>query len=80
VQIDERVQFDGSLAFAKLGPGKQRETKIDGRRIESVGRLIQIDGEGIVGIELPGVGDEDVGEVAADAPVAPLVGVGQGAA
>lgn len=48
MQIDQRVQFDGALASAKLGPGKQRKTKIDGRGIEGVGRLIQIDGEGIV--------------------------------
>ena len=80
VQIDQRVQFDGSLASAKLGPGKQRKTKIDGRRIEGVGRLIEIDGEGIVGIEFPGMGDEDVSEVAVDAPIAPLVGIGQGTA
>ena len=47
---------------------------------KSVGGLIQIDAERFVGIEFPGLGDEDVGKIGVDAPVAPLVGVGQGAA
>src|SRR2546428_7668083 len=33
VQIEQRVHLDGTFGFAELGPGKQREAKIDRSRV-----------------------------------------------
>ena len=55
-QIEQRVKLDGSLPASKRGPGKQRETQIDGRRIESIDRPFQIDSERLVAIKFSRAG------------------------
>ena len=55
-QIEQRVKLDGSLPASKRGPGKQRETQIDGRRIESIDRPFQIDFERLVAIKFSRAG------------------------
>ena len=76
-QVDQGVQLDGSLASAKARPREERQTEIDGRGIEGVDRLFQIDAQGVARIEFAGPGNEDGGEVGVDAPVAILIGFGQ---
>ena len=80
MQVEQRVHLDGALALAKSGPRKQRQTQIDGGRIESVKALIEIDADRIGGIQRPGYIDQDVREIGKDAPVARFVGVGQSGA
>jgi hypothetical protein len=46
-EIDQSVELDGGLAFAKSGPGKKLQTEIDRSRIEGVNR--PLDGPPIVG-------------------------------
>ena len=79
-QVEQRMHFDRTFAFAKLGPRKQREAKVDGGGVQGVNRLLQVDSERFVGIEGTGLGNEHFGKVLVDAPIALLVGFGQGAA
>ena len=76
-EIEERMKFDGGLAAAKVGPGKERQAQVDGGGVERVDGVVQSDAERLVGIQRPGLGDEDVSEVVIDAPVVDAVGVGQ---
>jgi hypothetical protein len=70
------VQLDGRFAFAKSGPGEELQTEIDGCRIESVNRLVEINRQGFARIEFAGVGNKDSSELGIDAPVSGLVGLG----
>jgi hypothetical protein len=55
VEVQEGMQFYGPFPFAKGCPGKQRQTKIDGGRVQGVNRLIQFYAKGVVGIEASGL-------------------------
>ena len=76
-QVDQGMQFDGSLASAESRPREESQTQSDRRRIEGVDGLFQFDAQGVAGIELPGLRDEDAGEIRVNAPIAVLVGLGQ---
>ena len=71
------MQLDGTLVAAKLGPGEQRQTQIDGGRVEGIDGLRQLHSERLVAVEIAGAADQHLGKVAVNAPVAHLVGVGQ---
>jgi hypothetical protein len=58
-------------------PWKQRQAEIDGGGIKRVDGVCEIDAEAVVRVQAPGGGDQGLGEVGVDAPVASLVGVGQ---
>lgn len=77
-QVDEGMEFDRRLAPAKLRPGEQGQTEIDGRGIEGIDRFFQIDCQWFAGIKVPGMANEDMGKIGVDAPVATRVGLGQG--
>ena len=49
-QIQKRVEFDRAFAFAKLRPGKQRQTQIDCVGIERIDRFVQLHSEIVVGM------------------------------
>jgi hypothetical protein len=36
MQIEQSVHFDSGLMLAESGPGKKRQTKIDGRRVQRI--------------------------------------------
>lgn len=76
-QVDQGMQLDGALAAAKTRPREQRQAEIDGRGIEGVDCLFEVDTQGFARIELPGPSNEDGREIAVDAPVAFLIGLGQ---
>src|SRR6202011_586556 len=76
-QIELRVQLDRRFGRAERCPRKYRQTQIDGRRIQRVDRLLQIDPEGLVDVQRPGDADHALREVGVDAPVAHGVRVGQ---
>ena len=79
-QVEQRVQLHRRFGVAKLGPGKQRQAQIDGGGIQRIDRLGEIHRKGLLSIEPTRGADQRVGEFGVDAPVARLVGVGQGAA
>ena len=76
-QVELSVQFDGCFGSPEVGPRKHRKTQVDGRGIDSVNHLAEIQPVGVVGIESPGLADEDLRERFVNAPVAILVGIGQ---
>ena len=79
-QVEQRVQLDGALGLLKVRPGKDREAEVDGRGIESIDGLLERDAEVIASIQTPRDGDESLGEVGMDAPIAPLIGISERAA
>ena len=67
----------GALATTESRPGKQRQAQVDGGGIQCVGGLLQLDAEPVGRVQPPRVGDQDLGEIGVNSPVAPLVGFGQ---
>lgn len=79
-QIQQGVQFHSAFVGSELGPREKGETQIDGSGVQSIGGLIQFDSEGIVGVEVTSLADEDLGKVGIDSPISDLVGMSQGIA
>ena len=79
-EVQQCVQFDGSLGRTERSPREHRQAQIDGGSVQSVNGLPQIDPEGFVGIEAACYRDETLSEIAVDAPIAHRVGVGQSVA
>ena len=79
-QIQQGVDLDGGLGGAKSRPGKEAQTQVDGGGVQGVSGGVEFHGEVVVSIELARSSNQHGGEVGVDAPVAPLVGIGQGAA
>ncbi len=53
-------------------PRKQRQAEVDGGGIERVDGVGEIDAKSVVGVQAPGDGDQGLGEVGVDSPVALL--------
>ncbi len=79
-QVQERVQFDGRLGRTKRSPRKYRQAQVDGAGIQSIDRVFEVDTKRLCGIKTTGDGNERLGKVRVDAPVAILVGIGQSTA
>src|SRR5207245_10655353 len=56
-QIEQRVHLDRAFGLSELGPWKQRQTEIDGRRIQRVESLVQFDTSRIFGVKRSGDAD-----------------------
>ena len=77
-QVQEGMKLDGGLALAEVGPRKHRKTKIDSGGIECIHSLVEFDSEIVVDVETSSSMDKRLSKVGINAPVAYLVGVGQG--
>jgi hypothetical protein len=80
MQVQKSVHFYGALPFPELGPGKQRQTKIDGGRIQSVNGLFQFAAEGIGSVKFSGLSDKAFGKIGINPPISDLIGMRQGIA
>ena len=70
------MQFHCAFVRSELGPGKKRQTQIDGGGVQGIGALIQFDTEGIVGVEAARLADEKEGNNRCESPeVAVIDGV-----
>jgi hypothetical protein len=78
-QVDERVKFDSGLVASELSPGEQLQAEIDGRGIQRVGGMLQLNTEVVGLVQSPRPGDQNLSEVRVDPPVAVLVGIGKSA-
>ena len=76
-QVHLGVKFDGAFVLSKRGPRKEGETQIDGRGIQGISRLMELESEILVHIQLSGYSDQHMSEVGVDAPVPFFVGIGQ---
>lgn len=73
----EGMELDGALAFAELGPRKKREAQVDRGGIEGEDCFLELQADVLVVVNSPGFGDEHLGEIGIDPPIAGFVGVGQ---
>ena len=69
--------FTAALVVRNMRPRKERQTQIDGRRVECIHRVRQFQPQVLAGVELSRLEDQTGGEVGIDAPVARFVGIGQ---
>ena len=76
-QVEQGVQLDGRLGGAKRRPRKHRQAQVDGGGIEGVDCVRQIHAKRVGCIEFSRLGNQSLGKVGVDAPVAPFVGIGQ---
>jgi len=76
-QIQQGVHLHRRLGRAEVRPRENRQTQIDGCRVERIGRIGQLQTEAIVGVKLPGLDDQTLGEFGMNAPIARLVGICQ---
>ena len=80
MQIQEGMEFDGSLAFSERCPGEESQTQIDGCRIQNIHCLLQFDTERVGGIECPRFRNKDLSKLGINEPVSVLIGIGQSVA
>src|SRR4051812_30286799 len=76
-EVEERVQLDGTLAATESRPREERQAEVDGGGIQRVGGLLELSTEAIGLVQPPRAGDQDLGEIRVDPPVAVLVGIGE---
>ena len=77
VQVQQGMQFDGSLVSPEASPWEQRKTQVDGGGIERVQACIQVDADRIAGVQRSSDGDQDLRKIREDPPLARFVGVRQ---
>ena len=77
-QIQQGIQFNHDFGFTKTGLGKQRKTKVNGGRIQSINGTIELQSQSIVLIHGSCRLNESLGEVGVEALISLAVGVGQG--
>ena len=76
VEVDHGVDLHCGLRSAKARPRKQGHAKVDDRGVQSVDNLIDFLDVSFFRIQFPRLSHENTGELEIDAPVSPLVGVG----
>src|SRR5208337_1046216 len=79
-QIQQRMQLDRRLGRAKRCPRKQRQTQIDGGGVQRIYGVVQLQAQRLGRVQPPCDANQGLGELAVQAPVASLVGIGQIAA
>ena len=65
------------LGGAEVRPRKDRQAQSDGRRVQGVDGIGQVQPQFFVDVQRPRLGDEPLGQRRMDTPVAPFVGIGQ---
>ena len=79
MKVQQRMQLDRRFVLPEFRPGKQGQTKIDRRGIQSIGGLLQFGGETLAGIQIGRLPNQDVRKICKDRPWPFLVGIRQGA-
>ena len=78
-QVQQGVQLDSRLGLPEFRPWEQRKTKVDGRGVQSIRSLHQIDTQLFPEMEFLSTFDENSCEIPENPPIPGLVGVGKGA-
>lgn len=79
-KVEQGVHLHRRLGGTEQGPGKHRQVQVDRGPVQRVDGVRQRQPQVLLGGELPRLSDQSLGELRVDAPVAGLVGVGQGRA
>ena len=77
IEVDHCMQFDRRLGSPEMRPGEHREAKIDGRGVESVNHLVDVQPVSVSGVKTTRPANQNLRQFGVDAPVPVLVGVGQ---
>jgi len=77
-QVQQGVHLHGGLGGAKRCPVEQAQTQVDGGRVQCVHSVLEFEPEVFVQVKLARSSNQHGGQVCPDAPVARLVGIGQG--
>ena len=77
-RIEQCVHLHGRVRGTKMSPGKYRQAKIDGCRIQGANGVLQLFAQTFIRVQPPCLTDQALRELRIDAPVAGFVGVGQG--
>lgn len=72
------MHFHGATRSLKGSPRTQRKTDIHGGGIQSVDGIVEFDPERLMGVERASDADQNLSQIGIHAPVAVLVGIGQG--
>jgi len=75
--IEQRVHPHGGFGGPKMGPREHRHAQIDGRGVQRIDGVGQVQAKVFCGVETSGLGDQPLSELSIDAPVARLVGIGE---
>jgi hypothetical protein len=71
------MHLDPRLGGAEVGPAEQGQRQIDGRRVQRIDRVLQLDAQVLADIQPPRLGHQSHGQIAPESPVAVLVRLGQ---
>jgi hypothetical protein len=76
-KIEQRVHLDRCLAVMKWRPVEQAQTQVDGRSVQSIDRVLQIQSEIGIAVKFASSTNEHGSHVGPDAPIARFVGIGK---
>jgi hypothetical protein len=76
-QIEQGVHLHRRFGRPEMRPRKGRQAQVDGRRIQSVDRIGQIQTKILLGVQLPRLGDQSLGQISVNPPISRFVGIGQ---
>jgi hypothetical protein len=79
-QIEQRMQLEGCFGRTERRPWKNRQTQIDGRYVERVNRLGEIQAKRLLGVQAARDTNQPHGEARVDTPIARRIGVGESVA
>ena len=76
-KVEQRMHLHCRLGGAKQRPRKERQAQIDGRRVQRVSRVLQLDAETVAAVESSRLHDQALSKFGVNAPIPRFVGVGQ---
>jgi hypothetical protein len=76
-QIEQRVHLHGRFGRTKIGPPKQRQAQIDGRTVERVNGIGEIEPDIVADVQFACAANQHRGDVSPYTPIAQLVCIGQ---
>jgi hypothetical protein len=76
-QVQQRVHLDRRFGGAEMRPRKDRQTKVDRRRVERIDRVGEIETQILIDVQSSRLDDQPLGQFRVYAPIARFVGIGQ---
>ena len=77
-KIDLSMQFDPGLGLSEGCPRKESQGEVDGRRVQCIHAVVQIDIQLFSFVKLTCFADQPLGDTFPNSPISGFVGIGQG--
>ena len=77
-QVDLGVHLDARLGLPEVGPRKEGQREVDGRRVEGIDGVVEVESKILARIQCPCLSHEALGKVFPKPPVALFVGIREG--